>query len=78
MLVRARAMGDPAERLRVLERAEALCVERDAPVVPLFHYTQFYLFDPKVLTGLSEHPRQIQQLFLLDRLDRAGGGGVGP
>ena len=77
LMARARAAMPAAERMKILEEAERLCVEGDAPVIPLFHYTQFYLFDPRVLTGLSAHPRQIQHLFLLDRLDRAGRAGGG-
>jgi oligopeptide transport system substrate-binding protein len=61
---------DIARRMAILADAEELVVVTDAAVIPLFHYTQFYLFDPKVLVGLSTHPRQSQHLFLLDRLDR--------
>lgn len=85
LMAEARGEADPATRMRTLARAERLCVEEDAAVLPIFHYTQFYLFDPKVLTGLSSHPRQVQHLFLLDRLDRPGalqtaatGAGVSP
>jgi oligopeptide transport system substrate-binding protein len=70
VMMRASEERDPAARFAALAEAEKLVVETDAAVLPLFHYTQFYLFDPKVLTGLSTHPRQAQHLFLLDRLDR--------
>jgi oligopeptide transport system substrate-binding protein len=72
LMMRAGEERDPAARFAALAEAEKLVVETDAAVLPLFHYTQFYLFDPKVLTGLSTHPRQAQHLFLLDRLDREG------
>jgi oligopeptide transport system substrate-binding protein len=62
---------DPAERMKLLAEAERIAVEEDAAVLPIFHYTQYYLFDPTRLTGLSTHPRQAQHLFLLDRRDRA-------
>lgn len=74
LMMRAAEERDTAARLATLAEAEKLVVETDAAVLPLFHYTQFYLFDPKVLTGLSTHPRQAQHLFLLDRLDRRDGG----
>lgn len=71
--LRSAAERDPAARMRLLAEAERISVERDAAVLPLFHYTQFYLFDPRVLSGLSTHPRQVQHLFLLDRRDRGAG-----
>ena len=76
MMMRASEERDAAERMKTLAQAEELAVVTDAAVLPLFHYTQFYLFDPKVLTGLSTHPRQSQHLFLLDRLDRLPVGGA--
>jgi oligopeptide transport system substrate-binding protein len=62
---------DPAERMKLLAEAERIAVEEDAAVLPIFHYTQYYLFDPTRLTGLSTHPRQAQHLFLLERRDRS-------
>jgi oligopeptide transport system substrate-binding protein len=62
---------DPIERMNLLAEAERIAVEEDAAVLPIFHYTQYYLFDPTRLTGLSTHPRQAQHLFLLDLRGRA-------
>ena len=76
LLQRAAEERDAATRMAMLAEAEELAVVTDAAVIPLFHYTQFYLFDPSVLTGLSTHPRQTQHLFLLDRLDRKPAAGV--
>lgn len=75
LMARARSAAPASERMKILESAERLVIEQDAPIIPLFHYTQFYLFDAHVLTGFSTHPRQMQHLFLLDRLDRATRGG---
>lgn len=77
LMARARTATPAAERMKILQDAERLVVEQDAPVIPLFHYTQFYQFDPHVLTGLSAHPRQVQHFFLLDRLDRDRGAAKG-
>lgn len=60
--------SDPAARMKLLAEAERLLVEEEMPVLPLFHYMQFYLFDPHKLTGISSHPRQDQVLYWLDTL----------
>jgi len=58
---------NPAQRLSLLHQAERLIVEREVPLIPVFHYTQVYLFDATRLSGLTAHPRQTQHLFLLER-----------
>ena len=62
----AQAERDPARRTAILGDAERLIVERELPLIPVFHYTQVYLFDATRLKGLTEHPRQTQHLFLLE------------
>lgn len=57
---------DPTKRLAILREAEALLVEQDCPVLPMFQYTEMCLFDPHKLTGISPHPRQEQNLYLVD------------
>jgi oligopeptide transport system substrate-binding protein len=64
----AAAERDPAKRLAILSEAERMLVEDELPVLPLFHYAQIYLFDPDKLSGLSSHPRQEQNLYLVDML----------
>lgn len=56
---------DPARRLEILSRAEALMLD-DAPLLTLFQYATVYIFDPHDFTGLSAHPRADQDLGLLD------------
>jgi oligopeptide transport system substrate-binding protein len=58
--------SDPSARLRLLERAEGLLMERDLPMAPIFHYVQIYLFDPHRVSGITPHPRQEQCLYLVD------------
>lgn len=57
--------ADPGRRFDLLSRAEALLVERDLPLLPLFHYSQLYLYDPHRVKGVSAHPRQVQYLHRL-------------
>jgi len=65
---------DPQRRLTILADAERMIMERDLPMVPLFHYVSIYLFDPDEISGINPHPRTQQDLFLIDVL----GDGKGP
>ncbi|MBX3385606.1 MAG: peptide ABC transporter substrate-binding protein [Phycisphaeraceae bacterium] len=68
LLDRANDETDPAKRMSLLQEAERILVERDLPLVPIFQYVQMYFFNPDQITGISSHPRQEQNLFLIDRL----------
>ncbi|MBL8746575.1 MAG: peptide ABC transporter substrate-binding protein [Phycisphaerae bacterium] len=67
-----RADDEPraAERLRILEEAERYAMEEALPVLPVWHYAQYYLArpedEPGGLRNLSTHPRLIQYPFLLE------------
>lgn len=74
LLDRALDETDALRRFELLTEAERYLLEEDAPIAPIFRWHQIYLYDPHRFTGLSPHPRQIQNLFLIDRL----GDGVGP
>jgi oligopeptide transport system substrate-binding protein len=64
LLKRADSVRDPRERLAALADAERLLVEEGMPLLPLWHYAQYYLCRPEHdeggLQGLSTHPRLIQ------------------
>lgn len=66
LLDRAKAQTDRALRLEALAQAERIIVERDLPLVPIFHYVQVHLFDPHRFTGISSHPRSEQDLARVD------------
>jgi oligopeptide transport system substrate-binding protein len=68
ILDRAEEEPDPDRRLRILEQAEAILVERDLPVVPIYHYSSVQLFDAHRVSGITSHPRQEQCLFRIDVL----------
>ncbi|MFT5423590.1 MAG: oligopeptide transport system substrate-binding protein [Phycisphaerales bacterium] len=74
LLRRAQGERDPEKRMKVLEEAERFLVEEAVPLIPIFHYSTVYMFDPDEITGLSTHPRTKQQIWLIDRL----GDGKGP
>jgi len=66
LIRRANQQTDTARRAGLLREAEALLVETEAPVVPVFFYAGFNCFDPKKIGGLNqnlldEHP--LQDLF---------------
>lgn len=65
--------ADPGARLRLLEQAESLIVDDDLPLIPIYHYSQVYLFDAHRLSGISSHTRQEQCLYLIDILGDSKG-----
>lgn len=77
MLERAQAANDSAERTHILEQAERYTMEETLPVLPLYHYDQYYLFRPagdpsgSGVRHISTHPRLVQYYF---HLEREGGG----
>lgn len=74
LLARAAEETDASARMALLREAERLVVERDMPLVPLFQYSQLYLFDAHKVSGITPHPRQVQHLQFVDIL----GDGKGP
>jgi len=76
MLDAARDEPDAALRLAILTRAEAMIVEEELPLLPIFHYAQIYLFDPHKISGITPHPRQVQYLDLVDILGDGAGSDI--
>jgi oligopeptide transport system substrate-binding protein len=66
LLDQAKAQTDTAARFATLAQAERIIVERDLPLIPIFHYVQVHLFDPHRFTGISSHPRSEQDLARID------------
>lgn len=65
---------DPARRMALLREAERIVVEVDLPLLTVFHYLDYRLFDPHRITGISSHTRSTQTLYRVDVL----GDGKGP
>lgn len=74
LLDAAKLERDPARRMALLTEAERIIMERDLPMVPIYHYVNMYLFDPDIVSGLNPHPRSEQIVSLIDML----GDGRGP
>ncbi len=66
LLEEAKLEADPEKRMRVLERAEAMLMDEEVPVLPIFHYVEVYLFDANRMTGISSHPRLEQMMQWVD------------
>jgi hypothetical protein len=77
LMDRAEDEPDPAARLALLQDAERLLVERDLPVLPMFHYVQMYLFDPDRLEGPSTQPKGEQAVHEFEVRPRIGEPGRG-
>ena len=63
LMRRANAMADVAERAKLLRDAETLLIREEMPIVPIYIYVGFNLFDPTVIQGVyneqnirDEHP----------------------
>lgn len=76
MLARAERELDPRKRMKILSEAERYTMEEALPILPLWHYDQYYMFKPAItkdgrpnpggLRHFSTHPRLVQYLFLMD------------
>jgi oligopeptide transport system substrate-binding protein len=66
LLEEAKEEADAAARMRILERAEAMLMDEEVPVLPIFHYVEVYLFDANRMTGISSQPRLEQMMQGVD------------
>lgn len=76
LMDRADTETDPGVRNEILEEAERYTMEETLPVLPIFHYAWYYLFDapedengepnPGGLRGISTHPRLVQYMWKLE------------
>lgn len=76
LLDRANLETDPEKRMALLREAETIVMERDLPMVPLFHYAHLYMFDASHLSGPNAHPRTTQWMHLFDILGDGKGSDV--
>jgi len=66
LMARSDREPDPDKRMRMLEEAEAIIVDDQLPLLPLFHRVTVYMFRPGKLRGVSTHPRLTQYLWELE------------
>lgn len=76
LIRRANMQTDLKERARIFQRAERLLIAEEVPIVPLYFYAGFNLYDTNRVEGiypniLDEHPLQeIRNKRLADRAER--------
>lgn len=76
LLARAASTKDQQARMALLAEAERYTAEESMPVIPIWHYDQYYLYrppskpdgspNPGGVRGMSTHPRLTQYLFNLE------------
>ena len=74
---------DPETRMAYLEEAERYTMMETIPVMPIFHYSWYYLYKPPYdengdpnpggLRGISKHPRLVQYMWKLEVVDEDEG-----
>ena len=74
LLQQARQTADLNERTAMLHEAERMIIQDDHPILPLYHYTTTYLYDPTRIRGLSRHPRLQQEYWQLEVLNPSSTG----
>lgn len=60
---------DPARRMELLSELERYLFEEAMPMIPICQVVDVHMYDPLRVHGLTRHPRQIQYLWRVDRLD---------
>ena len=71
MLIEASDESDPNLRLQKLRGVEEFLVEDAIPILPIYHYTMTYMYDPTRLRGLTRFPRLEQNYWQLQPLNRS-------
>ena len=65
---------DPDRRFELLEDIERRLFTRHLPMIPICQVVDVHMYDPTRVTGLSDHPRQVQRLWNVDVRDDPIGG----
>ena len=58
----------PKRRLALLHEAERILIQEAMPILPMYHYSTTYMYDPTRLRGISRHPRLEQNYWALEKL----------
>jgi len=67
-LVRAGKEIDPAKRFGLLREAEGILVEQDFPFIPLYEYSDGYIYDDKKIGGADVNVRLLTQFKYIHRI----------
>lgn len=77
LMARTDREADPEARMRLLEQAEAMVMNEELPMLPLFHRITIYMFRPEEVRGLSTHSRLVQYMWKVEARNAAEGGASG-
>ncbi len=69
---KANATDEPVQRAKYLSEAETLIVRTDLPILPLYIYVGFNLFDPDEITGLHNNIRDEHPIRTIKKRKREG------
>lgn len=72
LLDRAEQADTDERRMDLLEKAERYTMEETLPILPIFHYVRYYMFDPEEFKGVSRHPRLTQYLWKIEKVEAEG------
>jgi hypothetical protein len=61
---------DPAARMGLLRQAEAILVEQDFALIPLYVYSDGMMFDAAKIGGLELNPKMLMPLKGIRRVKR--------
>lgn len=70
MLDEASDQLDPEVRFQQLSEVEGFLVRDAMPILPIYHYTMTYMYEPARLRGLTRHPRLEQNYWQLKMITR--------
>ena len=68
LLDQAKNEPDPAKRFGILKDAESILVEKDMPLIPLYQYSDGYMFDPGKIGGMDLNVRMLTQFKFIHRI----------
>ena len=68
LLAEAARELSPTRRLALLHEAERILIQEAMPILPMYHYSTTYMYDPTRLRGISRHPRLEQNYWALEKI----------
>tara|TARA_B100001059_G_C17830105_1_gene584055 strand:+ start:1402 stop:3294 length:1893 start_codon:yes stop_codon:yes gene_type:complete len=68
LLAEAASELSPTRRLELLHEAERILIQEAMPILPMYHYSTTYMYDPTNLRGISRHPRLEQNYWALEMI----------
>ena len=70
LLAEANGKADPVARAKLLQEAETLLIQEEAPIMPLYIYATLEAYDERRITGVYQNVRSEHPLRSIRRLER--------